>query len=240
MCRWRLCNCIKKTRLYQKSNLNSFGTACFNESFLNIRNEFKNQSFCSLTKTRFTMTFDSYIAYHKSIVDQTPETLPPPYNNPDYYDYTKLNFARTSRWLKTGIISESLKQTIGQIKTPQQWIVITEPWCGDAAHSVPFFHLISQLNPLITVDYELRDSEPHRINHYLTRGGKSIPKLIVRNEKGNDLATWGPRPEECQKVYDILTERKADFETLKTELQNWYNANKGVDIQQELEGILKS
>src|SRR5690606_37230624 len=104
------------------------------------------------------------------------------------------------------------------------WFVITEPWCGDAAHSVPFIQLAAQLNPLITVEYELRDSEPFRINDYLTGGSKSIPKLIIRDDQGNDLATWGPRPVECQKLFDQLKIDQADFETQKTSLQHWYNA----------------
>ena len=107
-------------------------------------------------------------------------------------------------------------------------------------HTVPFLHLMSQLNPLVSVDYELRDFEPFRINTYLTRNGKSIPKLIIRNASGNDLATWGPRPEACQKIYDELTAAKADFETTKTALQNWYNQDSGKEIQKELAVLLRS
>lgn len=82
-------------------------------------------------------------------------------------------------------------------------------------------------NPLITLTYELRDSEPFRINDYLTNNTQSIPKLIVRDAQGDDIATWGPRPAACQVLYKTLTDEKADFENVKTELQHWYNADKG-------------
>lgn len=186
------------------------------------------------------MNFTDYLAYHKSIVDQPVETVPAPYNHPDYYNYTKLNWSRLNRWLKNGKLTAALTDVVKQITTPQQWIVITEPWCGDAAHSVPFLHMIAALNSNITVTYELRDAEPFRINDYLTRGGKSIPKLIIRDANNNDLATWGPRPEECQKIYDELMANKADFESVKIALQNWYNANNGEAIQHELSAVLKS
>lgn len=186
------------------------------------------------------MDFTTYLAYHKSIIDQPVETVPAPYNNPDYYNYTKLNWSRTNRWLKHGVLNPEIIEALNQIQAPQHWIIITEPWCGDAAHSVPFLNMMAAINPLITVTYELRDAEPFRINSYLTRNGKSIPKLIIRDAQQNDLATWGPRPEACQKIYDELTAQQADFETVKVALQNWYNSNNGEAIQQEMLVVLKS
>lgn len=185
------------------------------------------------------MTFQEYKNYFEQIVSKSVEEQPAPYNDPMYFDYTKLNWARMNRWLKTAELSVELIDVIMAINEPQHWIIITEPWCGDAAHNVPFLHMASELNELITVSYELRDSEPFRINEYMTNGGKSIPKLIIRDKDGNDIATWGPRPADCQKLYDTLTAEKADFEKVKTELQIWYNLNKGKDLQEEIVELLK-
>lgn len=185
------------------------------------------------------MTFREYKSYFEQIVSKGAEEQQAPYNDPMYFDYTKLNWARMNRWLKTAELSVDLIDTIKAIEEPQQWIIITEPWCGDAAHNVPFLHMAGELNEHITVTYELRDSEPHRINEYLTNGGKSIPKLIIRDKDGNDIATWGPRPADCQTLYAKLTAEKADFEKVKTELQIWYNLNKGKDLQEELVELLK-
>lgn len=183
------------------------------------------------------MEFTQYLSAFEQIVKGT--TLSAPYDNPDYLEYTKLNWSRMNRWLKKGQLSEQLIETIGRIEQPQRWIVITEPWCGDAAHSVPFIELAARSNPIITVDYELRDSAPFRINEYLTNGGKSIPKLIIRNEDGHDLAAWGPRPTECQRLFDQLKADGADFEIQKIALQNWYNADKGRSVQAELDSLLR-
>jgi hypothetical protein len=185
------------------------------------------------------MDFESYLQYHHGIVNLSIEQQHPPYDNPDYYHYTAMNLTRVTRWLKKGALIPEAVDVVNKIKTPQQWIVITEPWCGDGAHSVPFIHKMASLNSNISVAYELRDSPPHRINSYLTGSSKSIPKLIIRDTFGNDLAIWGPRPVECQKMYDELIAQKADFETVKTTLQNWYNKNNGIAIQQELSGILR-
>jgi hypothetical protein len=44
---------------------------------------------------------------------------------------------RMQRVLKTFKISEELQETIKSIDQPQTWLVLSEAWCGDAAHSVP-------------------------------------------------------------------------------------------------------
>ncbi|MFB5946215.1 thioredoxin family protein [Albibacterium profundi] len=186
------------------------------------------------------MTFKEYFSDFEKVVNTPVDEQVAPYDNPDYIDYTKLNWSRMNRWLKKNQLTEEFKNVIQQIDTPQQWIVITEPWCGDAAHSVPFIELASRQNPLIKVSYELRDSEPFRINEYLTNGSKSIPKLIVRDAEGKDLGTWGPRPKACQDIYERLTAENADFERTKTEIQHWYNSNKGEDIQAELSALFRS
>ncbi|NJY63529.1 thioredoxin family protein [Salinimicrobium sp. CDJ15-81-2] len=185
------------------------------------------------------MTFEQYSSYFETIKITPLEEQEKPYDNPDYLDYTKLNWSRMNRWLKTGKITEELKNTLQQIYKPQHWIVITEPWCGDAAHITPFLELAGRENPMIDISYELRDSEPFRIEKYRTNGTLSIPKLIIQDAGGKDMGTWGPRPKETQELYDHLRSENADFERTKEELQQWYNSNKGMEIQKELSELLR-
>lgn len=186
------------------------------------------------------MTFQEYRDYFEKIVNTPTEEHNAPYDDATYIDYTKLNWSRMNRWMKTGKLSDELVNAVKQIDAPQHWIVITEPWCGDAAHNVPFIEMAGRENPNITVSYELRDSEPFRIEQYLTNNTRSIPKLIMRDGTGKDLATWGPRPEGCQQLQSKLAAEKADLERLKIEIQQWYNADKGISIQQELTAVLAS
>jgi hypothetical protein len=178
------------------------------------------------------MDFQSYQAHFQSILN-TEHTIPP-YNDPSYLNYTKLNWSRQQRWIKVGELNKDLEALIKSIKTQQHWIVITEPWCGDAAHTVPFIYRLSELNPLILFDIQLRDSEPYLIGQYLSGESKSIPKFIIRDSAGDDLLVWGPRPLESQKLFDRLKIAGADLEEYKLQLQQWYNKDKGVSLQQEL------
>ena len=139
-----------------------------------------------------------------------------------------------NRWLRTGLLKGSTQQTIEEIREVQNWYIITEPWCGDAAHSVPFIYLLSELNQNIKLTLILRDSEPEWIERYLTNGSRSIPKLIVRNNYDEDLFTWGPRPKECQLLISELKKQQISDEDIKTRAQEWYNKNKGISLQEEI------
>jgi hypothetical protein len=182
------------------------------------------------------MNLQAYLSQFEQILKNTNPSEP--YNDPDFLEYTILNFSRTKRWLKTGKLNQEAITAIKTISTAQTWVIITEPWCGDAAHSVPFIEMLARENPLIKTVYELRDSEPFRINDYLTNGSKSIPKLIIKDEDGNDLGIWGPRPEECQAFFQKFVDDKADMDKMKEALQIWYNEDKGKGIQQELTQLI--
>ncbi|HLT41583.1 MAG TPA: thioredoxin family protein [Sphingobacteriaceae bacterium] len=184
------------------------------------------------------MDFQAYLSQFEQILTAT--NPKEPYNDPDFFEYTKLNYSRTKRWLKTGRLNEETVAAVKGITKAQTWIIITEPWCGDAAHSVPFIEMIGKENPLITTTYELRDSEPFRIESYLTNGSKSIPKLVIKDENGEDLAVWGPRPEECQAFFQKFIDDKADLDTMKEALQIWYNQDKGNSIQREITNLIQS
>jgi hypothetical protein len=182
-----------------------------------------------------------FLAYQQLFQHILMDTNPRfPYDDPHYLNYTRLNWSRQERWMKVGVLNEELVSLITAISTKQSWTIITEPWCGDASHSLPFIHRLSELNPLIKVDYQLRDSEPFLINSYLTRGSKSIPKLIIADAENMGIATWGPRPAGCQLLYEQLVKDQVVMEQQKIALQQWYNADKGVSLQQELVVIFKA
>lgn len=184
------------------------------------------------------MNFITYQTLFQSILTNPHPAAP--YDNPAYFNYVKLNWSRQQRWLKVGVLNKDLISVIQKITTPQHWIVITEPWCGDASHTIPFIEKLTELNPLLTVKYQLRDTAPFLIENYLSHGTKSIPKLIIRNAQGDDLAVWGPRPVECQALYMSLKESKADYEITKIALQQWYNDDKGKSFQLELLALLNN
>jgi hypothetical protein len=114
----------------------------------------------------------------------------------------------------------------------------TEPWCGDAAHTIPFSHRLAAFSHLITVDYQLRDSPPFLIDSYLTNGTKSIPKIIIKDKDERTIGLWGPRPKACQLLREELVRNHAEAEFKKIALQQWYNADKGASFQKEFLAVI--
>ncbi len=178
------------------------------------------------------MNYQEYLSLFDTILSaQNPAA---PYNKPAYINYVKLNQSRMSRWTKSMLLQPDLIDALNDVEEPQHWIIITEPWCGDAAHSIPFLVAIAENSPKLTYEIQLRDSEPFLIDNYLTNGGKSIPKLIARDFSGSDLFTWGPRPVASQTIFNKMKSEGAVYDEITLKLQAWYNADKGQSIQSEL------
>jgi thiol-disulfide isomerase/thioredoxin len=119
--------------------------------------------------------------------------------------------------------------------------VITESWCGDAAHVNPVINKVAEQNPNIDLKFVLRDENPELMDVFLTNGGRAIPKLImIDNVSGEVTNTFGPRPSiVTQMVVDYKTEHGMLTPEFKEDLQLWYNKNKGQNIIEDLVSLLK-
>jgi len=156
-------------------------------------------------------------------------------------DYTKLNFSRIKRILKTSPISDAVKNTVNCLSEQLTWVIIAESWCGDAAQNIPVFAKIAEVNPNINLRILLRDDNIEVMNQYLTNGGMSIPKLICLDENLIELGTWGPRPKFLQDwLYENKANPKMEMDELKKEFQVWYTKDKGQTLQKEMILLLKT
>ena len=158
----------------------------------------------------------------------------------DMVNYTKLNDQRMKRWDKTVKVSDSIKEELANLNTKQTWLVITESWCGDAAHVVPVFNKLAELNKNINFKVVLRDENEALMNLFLTNGGKAIPKLIIIEEATNNvITTFGPRPAEATKlVVDYKAKHGEITPEIKEQLQQWYNKDKGQSVISDLMNLL--
>lgn len=150
-------------------------------------------------------------------------------------NYTKLNFSRTKRLDKTAeIISDSIA-AFENISEKQTWLIISEPWCGDAAQTLPFINKIAQLSENIDLKIVLRDENPELMDQFLTDGSKSIPIVIMLDEVMNVFQTFGPRSKAATKlVTDYKTHNGKIDDVFKEILQVWYNNDKGISIVNDI------
>ena len=156
-------------------------------------------------------------------------------------EYTKLNSRRMKRWDKTLKISEEVEKIIQKVDKKITWLVLTESWCGDAAHVIPVFNKIAELNKNINLRLVLRDENEDLMNAHLTDGGQAIPKLIgIEEATGNVIHTYGPRPSLASRM---VKEYKENYGKLtpefKQDLQIWYNKDKGQTTIDDMLDLMK-
>jgi len=147
-------------------------------------------------------------------------------------NYTLLNDRRMKRWDKTVKVSEDVKEKITHFKGNITWLVITESWCGDAAHVIPVLNKLAELSENINLKLVFRDENEALMDQFLTNGGRAIAKLImIDNTTGDVVNTFGPRPSEAtQLVNNYKAEHGKLTPQFKEDLQVWYNKNKGQNI----------
>ncbi|MCB0447440.1 MAG: thioredoxin family protein [Gelidibacter sp.] len=158
----------------------------------------------------------------------------------DRINYTMLNDRRMKRWDKTIKVSDEAKDRLSNFKGDVTWLVITESWCGDAAHVVPAIHKIAELSHHIDLKLVFRDENDDLMNQFLTNGSKAIPKLImIDNQSGEVIDTFGPRPSRAtQLVNDYKAKHGQLTPEFKEELQHWYNTDKGQNTISDLLNLL--
>lgn len=155
--------------------------------------------------------------------------------------YTKLNRERMQRVEKTVQIVPETQTAMTNLTRDLIWVVLSEPWCGDAAQNLPVMQAMASLSPHVRLIILLRDTFPEIMDQYLTNDGKAIPKLICLDaETGYELFNWGPRPAPAQ---ELLYAWKKSPETPKDEfykqVQLWYAKDHGRTVQAELVSLLQ-
>ena len=158
----------------------------------------------------------------------------------DRIDFTALNYKRSLRLNKTIQLTEAETAIFDGLQTKQVWLLITESWCGDAAQTLPVLNKIAEASENIELRVVLRDEHPGLMDHFLTNGTRSIPKLIILNSDNEVMASWGPRTAAATKLVTDYKEKfgKIDAE-FKSQLQIWYNKDKGASIIRELAEVVQ-
>ena len=184
----------------------------------------------------------SYLEYRALIAKYSIESKTTG-NNPteSHVAFTKLNEVRMRRLDKTLKVTEETQSFLENLKSDYIWLVITESWCGDAAQILPVINKMAQVSKQIDLHIVLRDENEDLMNLFLTNGTKSIPKLIILDKETLAvIADFGPRPNTAkQLILDYKATHEIVDEAAKIELQKWYLQDKGVEVQKEIEELMK-
>lgn len=153
--------------------------------------------------------------------------------------YVKINLSRNNRWVnRKPWRNFNAWQELPGTGIEEEWLVLTEYWCGDAAHIVPVIEDVAAVCG-VQPRYIFRDENPEVMEQFTTNGSRSIPKLIRMTPDFEVINTWGPRPEIAQATYEQLKATTSDIHMILEEMQKWYNENKGLRVLNELVDLLK-
>lgn len=159
----------------------------------------------------------------------------------DKIKYTKLNTYRMSRIEKQFGVNDELERILENISCKFVWVVLTESWCGDAAQNLPVLAKIADMTPNIELKIIFRNANPKIMDHYLTNGSRSIPKLICFNKStGKEAGTWGPRPIGIKSMVNEYKKNNPDasHEEFLTNLHLCYGRNRSKALQNDIITLL--
>lgn len=183
-------------------------------------------------------SYEAYLNFTELLVEEGRTSGPN--QSEAYVYYTKLNFQRMKRLNKTVEVPGALTKLLSEKASTWTWVVLTEPWCGDAGQCVPVLEKIAQSVQGIQTFYLLRDEHPLIMDAYLTNGGRSIPKLICLDADGQEVFTWGPRPAVIQQVMNELKAAGVtEIASIVEAIQKAYNEDKQKGIYEEFKALLQ-
>lgn len=149
-------------------------------------------------------------------------------------NYTKLNLSRMKKWEKMFVPSVRATACLRENMLKENWLIITEAWCGDAAQNIPQIQKLANLLINVQTRYIFRDEHPELIDAFLTNGTRSIPKLIRLSPEFEVMGVWGPRPAAAQQlVLTLKSKPEMPAEDRALALHSWYNQNAGKDLETE-------
>lgn len=184
------------------------------------------------------MTYQSYEDMLRAYAALRPEDAPDAAER-GHRANGPINLQRALRIRKSYAPSGELAGLLQTLTAPQQWLVLTEVWCGDSAQSIPIIARLAELSPAVRLGILLRDEHPGVMDRYMTEGKRGIPKLVVFDGEGTELFRWGPRPAGAKAVFVQALAEGIPKQQRQERLHLWYGRDRGQAIETELHELLR-
>jgi len=185
------------------------------------------------------LSYDEYRTdWNRQLDDEPPKGADP--SERRMYHYLNYNWERQAQVHEAYTPSQDLQSAVEAIDAPQLWMVLTEPWCGDSAFLLPVIAEAAALNDQVILRILPRDENLDIMDQYLTGGSRSIPKLVAFSETGDELFTWGPRPESSAQLYRQLKQEYDEKSEMIADLLDHYEDEGWREADEELAAAIRS
>jgi hypothetical protein len=124
---------------------------------------------------------------------------------------------------------------------PGRWhlLVLSEDWCGDAVNSVPYVARLAELAPNLDLRVLARDEHPDLMDAHLTGTARSIPVVIVYDDRFAEQGWWGPRPTPLQAWVFGPEGQALDKSERYRHVRGWYARDRGRTTLDEVVTLLE-
>ena len=156
------------------------------------------------------------------------------YQWPDYMEDIEKSTERFNENYAEFVLDQEDARFFSDYGTELNVLILGEDWCGDVVQSLPPIIRMLELCSIIENRIFKRDQHPDIMDKYLTDGvTKSIPYLVFMDASLNELATWGPRPADCQAIIRH-NKGKIPMDQIYPKLRTWYKENGNGPLVREI------
>lgn len=117
-------------------------------------------------------------------------------------------------------------------------LVLSEDWCGDAFNTVPAIAALAEGASNLDLRILARDRNLDLMDAHLTNGSRSIPVVMVLDDRYRERGWWGPRPAELQS-WVLTTGKQMPPEERYREIRRWYARDGGRTTLEEIVALLE-
>jgi hypothetical protein len=117
-------------------------------------------------------------------------------------------------------------------------LVLSEDWCGDSVNIVPIIAKLTESVSNMDMRILKRDENLDIMDAHLTETSRSIPIVILLNQKFQECGWWGPRPRPLQqwvKEKGMLLSKDDRYKEIRT----FYARDHGLTTMRELADMLE-
>lgn len=126
--------------------------------------------------------------------------------------------------------------------TQGRWhlLVISEDWCGDSVNIVPWIDALASSSAETEMRIIGRDDDLDLMDRHLTNGrSRSIPIVLLLDERFFERAWWGPRPSALQEWFTTAEAQALPKAERYKALRLRYARDRGRTIMEELTAMIE-
>jgi len=134
-------------------------------------------------------------------------------------------------------IPEEVLEGARSLPGPWHLLVMTEDWCGDAIHSVPYLARLAEGVPQLSMRVIGREDNPDLMDAHLTDGKRSIPVVMILDHEFREVGWWGPRPQPFKELFQKELKILPEAERF-ARMRAWYARDRGRTVLRELMAMI--